>query len=401
MPHSWPPGRRPRSGPSGGYLAFVGVLFGVYANEGVQGSPPWWWVAVGAAAVTAFSAAGFTIGALYPSRFAAALAAFGGFLVMTMSSQTGFSHTSGWALILPTNSNGNYQPASGIFYPYLPDLPIARVMFLAGIAVVAISLLGLPASAGGPILRRAAAAVTIAGVALTATAIGLAATARIEPNGMVIPALHDAASDRPIPYTPVCGSAAGIPVCLNPAYRGIMADVASALGPVLGEVAGLPGAPVRAAQVAGAYSSTEGEDGQAMTISGHPLVLRMPLDAENLPGVFGGTTTQFTAANAAALRARVRRCQRRPWHACPAGGAGSHAGCRRRALCRAAEGPVRLRAAVVGASHRSVRIRRRAGASARAGLYRRPAARRAAGRGPACLAGLPPGLDPGWSPLAG
>ena len=143
----------------GGYLAFVGVLFAVYAHEGVHGSPPWWWVAVGAAAVTAFSAAGFTIGALYRSRFAAPLAAFGGFLVMTMSSQTGFSHTSGWALILPTNSNGNYQPSSGIFYPYLPDLPMARVMFLAGITVVALSLVGLPAGAGGPLLRRAAAAV--------------------------------------------------------------------------------------------------------------------------------------------------------------------------------------------------------------------------------------------------
>ena len=115
----------------GAYLAFVGVMFAVYAYEGVHGSPPWWWVAVGAAGVTAFSAAGFTIGALYRSRFAAALAAFGGFLIMTMSSQTGFSHTSGWALILPTNSNGNYQPVSGIFYPYLPDLPIARVIFLA------------------------------------------------------------------------------------------------------------------------------------------------------------------------------------------------------------------------------------------------------------------------------
>ena len=277
----------------GAYLAFVGVLFGGYVYEGVQGSPPWWWVAVGAAAVTAFSAAGFAIGALFPSRFAAPIAAFGGFFVMTMSSQTGFSHTSGWALILPTNSNGNYQPVSGIFYPYLPDLPVARVMFLAGIAVVAISLPGLPASAGGPILRRAAAAVTLAGVALTGTAIGLAATARLEPNGMAIPALHDAANDRPVLYTPVCGHAAGIPVCLNPAYRDIMGDVASALAPVLGQVTGLPGAPVRAAQVAGAYSSTEGEAGQAMTISGRPPVLRMPLDAENLPGVFGGTTTQF------------------------------------------------------------------------------------------------------------
>ena len=56
-----------------GYLVFVAVLFAVYAHQGVQGSPAWWWVAVGAAAVTAFSAAGFALGALYPSRFAAAL----------------------------------------------------------------------------------------------------------------------------------------------------------------------------------------------------------------------------------------------------------------------------------------------------------------------------------------
>ncbi len=277
----------------GAYLAFVGVLFAAYAYEGVHGSPPWWWVAVGAAAVTAFSAAGFTIGALYRSRFAAALAAFGGFLVMTMSSQTGFSHTSGWAQILPTNSNGNYQPVSGIFYPYLPDLPIARVIFLAGITVVALSLLGLPAGAGGPLLRRVAAAVGLAGLAVTWTAVGLAATARLEPHGMAIAALHDAANDRPIPYTPVCGHEAGIPVCLNPAYDSIMGEVASALRPVLTEVAGLPGAPVRAAQVGGAYSSTEGAAGQAMTMSGDPLVLRMPLDAENRPGAFGGTTTQF------------------------------------------------------------------------------------------------------------
>ena len=33
----------------GGYLVFVGVMFAVYAYQGVQGEPPWWWVAVGAA----------------------------------------------------------------------------------------------------------------------------------------------------------------------------------------------------------------------------------------------------------------------------------------------------------------------------------------------------------------
>ena len=78
---------------------------------------------------------------LFPSRFAAPLAAFGGFLVLMMSSQTGFRDTSGWALILPTNSNGNFQPVSGVFYPYLPDLPVARILFLAGLAVTAIGLI--------------------------------------------------------------------------------------------------------------------------------------------------------------------------------------------------------------------------------------------------------------------
>ncbi len=249
----------------GAYLAFVGVMFAVYAHQGVQGSPPWWWVAVGAAAVTAFSAAGFAVGAFFPSRFAAPLAAFGSFLALAMSSQTGFRSQSGWALILPTNSNGNYQPMSGIFYPYLPDLPIARVMFLAGIATAALGLLGLPAQAGGPSLRRAAAVVTLAGVAAAGTAAGLA------------------------------GHTAGVPVCLNPAYRRYLPDVTAALAPVLAEVAGLPGAPARATQVAGRYSKGEGGGGQAMTINGRPPVLRMVLDSlSTLPG-----STGFTAGREA------------------------------------------------------------------------------------------------------
>jgi hypothetical protein len=283
----------------GSYLVFVGVMFGVYAHQGVQGSPPWWWVAVGAAGVTAFSSAGFAIGAYYPSRFAAPLAAFGGFLAMMMSSQTGFRDTSGWALILPTNSNSNYEPASGIFYRYLPDLPIARIMFLAGIAVVALGLPGLPARAGGPRLRRAAAVVTVAGVAVAGVAVWLAGTARLEPDGTVIPALHNAANDQPISYIPVCGHAAGVPVCLNPAYRRYLPDVTAALGPVLGEVAGLPGAPARVTQVAAAYSSGEGQGDQTMTFSGRPPALRLPLGALDLPGSSAFSDSRVTATQVA------------------------------------------------------------------------------------------------------
>src|ERR1700689_4358944 len=145
------------------YLVFTGVMFAVYASQGVQGQPPWWWVAAGATAVAAFSAAGFAVGVFWPSRFAAPLAAFGGFLALIMSSQTGFNDSTGWALILPTNSNGNFQPDSGLLYPWLPDLPIARIMLLAGIAVAALGLIGLRDRGDGPWLRWLAGAVPPAG----------------------------------------------------------------------------------------------------------------------------------------------------------------------------------------------------------------------------------------------
>jgi hypothetical protein len=279
------------------YLVFVGVMFGVYAGQGLRGEPPWWWVGVGAVAVAAFSAAGFAVGAYWPSRFAAPLAVFGGFLAMMMSSQTGFSEPKGWYLILPTNSNNNYGADTGIFYPFLPDLPIARMMFLAGTAVAALGLAGLPARAGGPRLRWTAAAVTACGVAAAGTAVGLAATARIPPNGAVIPALHDAANDRPLPYTPACGHAT-IPVCVNPAYRADLPHVMTAVGSVAREIAGLPGAPACAVQVATYYpagSATEPTwPAQAGTIGGSPSVLRLPLGAIGLIGGFGQDPRDLT-----------------------------------------------------------------------------------------------------------
>ena len=74
----------------------------------------------------------------------------------------------------------------------------------------------------------------------------------------------------------------------------------SALDRMLSEVAGLPGAPARTTQVAGAYSSAEGGAGQAVTISGRPPVLRMPLGTLNLPGPCGFCDGPVTAAQFAA-----------------------------------------------------------------------------------------------------
>ena len=156
---------------------------------------------------------------------------------------------------------------------------------------------GLPARAGGRWLRGAAAVLTLAGAALAGTAVGLAGTAQESAHGVVIPTLHDAANDAPITYTPVCGRAAGVPVCLNPAYRRWLPDITAGLAPVLDEVAGLPGAPARTTQVAAAYPSGGNGPPQPITFGGQPPVLRMQLGLLNMPGpcgfCLGPTTEQF------------------------------------------------------------------------------------------------------------
>ena len=284
----------------GAYLVFMAVTLGLLGRSIAWGSPPWWPVAVGAAGVAAFASAGFALGAYFPGRFTAPIAAFGALFAMGTSSQIGFSASGGWALIVPTMSNNNFDKDAGIFYPFLPDVQIARVMFCAGVAVALVGLLGLPVSAGGPRLRLSAAIVTATGAAAVVAAVTLTSTAHVGPYGAVVPALNDAANDRPIPYTPVCGQA-GIPVCVHPAYRSYLPDATTALRPVVAELTGLPGVPARATQVPAFFETGPSGLGapltvaqlQVETIGGSPPVLRLPLNAITLPGSFGMDTSRF------------------------------------------------------------------------------------------------------------
>jgi len=279
------------------YLAGVAVVYGVTAHQGAWGGPLWWPVAVGVAMIAASCALGFAAGLLLASRFTAPLAALVVFLALA-GGAFAIQDNVKYAQIWPLSVQGPFPTDSyGIFYPYLPDLAIAQVMFLAGLAAAALGAIGLPAAAGGRWLRGAAAAVTVAGLAAAGTAVGLAGTARVEAHGIVIPALHDAASDRPVPYTPVC-SRSVVPVCLQPAYRAYLPEVTAALGPLLAQVAGLPGAPVRVTQVAvtsvqAARSNGIGFGGPV--IGGRPPVLYLPLSGLTLPGEGNASAAQFTS----------------------------------------------------------------------------------------------------------
>ncbi len=261
------------------YLAMAAVLYGLIARHESWGGPPVWPVAVGTAALTAVCAVGFAAGAFFPGRFTAPLAGVGAFLVSLVAFRNAVGSTGGATLLSPSAS----VPISdaGTFYHALPDLPIAQVMFLAGVAAAAVGVLGLPAAAGGRRLRRVAAAVTVTGLVAAGTAVGLTSTARLAAHGVVIPALHDAAGDRPIRYTPVCDRAP-IPICVHPAFRGYLLQVATALDPVLREVAGLPGAPVSAVQVAASNL------GDPAAIFGSPPAYHFTmLDAPRSPGAQG------------------------------------------------------------------------------------------------------------------
>jgi hypothetical protein len=131
-------------------------------------------------------------------------------------------------------------------------------MFLTGLTVALLGALALPAGSGGRALRTAAAGLTGAGLLAAGTAVGLAGTGTMDAHGMIaIPALHDAASDQPIQFTPACSHTA-IPVCLNPAYAGYLSVTATALAPLLSQLAGLPGAPARIVQDAMIYHQGAG-----------------------------------------------------------------------------------------------------------------------------------------------
>jgi hypothetical protein len=243
------------------FLAAVAVLYAKIASAVSWGGPPLWPVAVGVTGLVTIGVVGFTCGVLFPGRFTAPLVAIGAVLVHLIGThpvnQPGLS--SPHDLLSLSTSLPAYD--MGVFFHVPLDVPIAQIMFMGGITLAALGLLALkpalrrPAgvfSAGGTgrWLAGVSLALVAAGVAASVTAYDLTGTAKLTAAGWEIPALHDAAADRPVPYTPDCASSAGSRVCVHPAFGGYLAGVAAAFDPVAGEIAGLPGAPARAEQVA-------------------------------------------------------------------------------------------------------------------------------------------------------
>jgi hypothetical protein len=256
-------------------LAFLAGVALVYVQTAVQatwGGPPLWPVAVGVLGVVAACAIGFTCGTFFPGRFTAPLVAV---VVLVLdyvghgAANTGSTTNGTYGVLSPAQPTT--APDVGVFYHVAPDVSIAQVMFIGGVIIVMGGLLALSPVAGragrrglsqggaGKRVVAAAVALVACGAAASATAFSLAGTAQYaSATGWTIPALHDAASDQPVPYTPECAKS-GFPVCVHPAFAGYLHAATAALQPAAAEIAGLPGAPVRAEQVAsGVLPTTAG-----------------------------------------------------------------------------------------------------------------------------------------------
>ena len=280
-------------------LAFLAGVAALYIQTAVQatwGGPPLWPVFVGAAGVIVVTVIGFTCGVLFPGRFTAPLVAIGVLVVYQtgLRQALGVAASSGtYALLSPANAPPVVD--TGVYYHVAPDLSIVQVMFMGGIAVALLGVLGLatalrglaPARAalarnGGWLLRAVAAVLVACGVAASWTAFALAGTAKPDPvGGWEIPALHSAASDQPVPVTQDCTSSSGFQVCVHPAFSFYLHDLATAFEPVAAEIAGLPGAPASAREVA---SVSGGQDVQSGTSVSPPV---FEFTAEHVGAMFG------------------------------------------------------------------------------------------------------------------
>jgi len=157
-------------------------------------------VFVGAAAVTVVTVLGFTAGVFFPGRFTAPLVAI---LVLVLN-MAGFRASLGvtgpqgtYALLSPDNSVPRVDV--GVYYHVAPDLSVAQVMFMGGIAVALFGVLGLApglrelVSAGGLrslsavfargdgwLLRVVTVVLIACGVAASSTGFALAGTAPLD-----------------------------------------------------------------------------------------------------------------------------------------------------------------------------------------------------------------------------
>jgi hypothetical protein len=255
------------------YLGLCAIFLSVTATQATWGSPQWWPVIDALVALVMCSAAGFTLGLWFRTRFVTPLVAVGTLaVILGVRAAAPDEQAVGIGLLSPM------YPAFGlnasVFYAPQPDLSVLKIMCYLGVLGIALGAAAWYFRADRPSLRRAGTALLAAGLALTATAVILDTTARTDSQGVIVPAFHDAAADHTVRYTPVC-SRTPLPVCVHPAYAGgsELPVLAAIINRIAAPVLGVPGMPVRAEQVPDAKTSLGGVQGNPSVLPIQPFIV--------------------------------------------------------------------------------------------------------------------------------
>jgi len=240
------------------YVALAAVFLSITATQATWGGPQWWPVIDGLVALVMCSAGGFALGLLMRTRFVTPLAAVGMLAVILGTMSAAVNSNADFGLLSPIYPTFGLNAT--VFYAPQPDLAMLKIVCYMGVLGVALGLAAWHFRADRPSIRRTGAGVLAAGLAVTATAGGLDATAHVDNHGIIVPAFHDAAADHAVPYTPVC-SHTPLPVCIHPAYDGgnELTVLATLINKIAGPVLGVPGMPVRAEQAPAAPSGVQGD----------------------------------------------------------------------------------------------------------------------------------------------
>jgi hypothetical protein len=223
-----------------GYLAGAAVMLVVTAYQATWGHPVPWPLLIGLLAVITAAAVGFAAGRLVPSRFTAPLTAIGVLGLLALAAETGFHHSMYGRL-------GPLYPAVNltlsVFYPVRTGLAVVQAMMLGGVLATALALTLLHTGN-----RRTGLTAVVVGALLAGTSVVLVGTAHEDAQrAVVVPALDHVDVQRPLPYTPVCGTSA-LPVCVHPAYAATLSVVDKSVNALVRPLLGTPGAPVRASE---------------------------------------------------------------------------------------------------------------------------------------------------------
>lgn len=222
-------------------LAYLAVGAFVVADSSLHpawGTPTLWPMLAGLLAVVAHAALGYAFGYALRSRFTAPLVAIGLFAIqMFVGDQLG------WARWLSPTA----PLETSVWYGVRPYLGLAQPLFLLGLAALAWGTVALGSGA-----RRTGGSVLVGAALLTAAGVGETFQRGRDGDGL---AYHMNSrgelirTDRHqlIPYTPVC-SGGRLPVCVHPAYRSLLPEMAAMIDRMAEPLIGVPGAPTRAEQ---------------------------------------------------------------------------------------------------------------------------------------------------------